>query len=176
MTVEEIVLLASEVWAGGEYIDPVDFGLKAINQAVHDELPEESWPEKSVNINATYDTWHDLPADFVNVLEIRQGTIAYDGAYDIRSKRIRFPTTSIFTIYYRQFPISLTSIFQTPDVDPIYHEALAIWVAAKWLQKEDENETQGQYLESLFRQKISEKQNVMKWPKQDRTAVVREVY
>jgi hypothetical protein len=173
MTAQEIINLASTNYAD-ETIDNT-FGLNALNEAIHNELPPEAWPEADANVVAVYDTWANLPADFVQVLEIRQGTLVYDGPYDIRSRRIRFPTSATFTISYRQFPARLTDVNVTPAGDA-YHEILAIWVAAKWMQKEDSEDPQGKHLESLFRQKVIEVQAVLDWPKQDRPAVVREVY
>lgn len=174
MTAQEIIELASTNYVD-EAIDPI-FGLNAINDAIWNELPAEAWPETSTNIDAVYDSWVNLPIDFVQVLEIRQGTLVYDGSYDIRSGKIRFPVTATFTLYYQQVPTRLATISLEPPVHQIYHPLLALWVAAKWFQRDDEEDPRGVAYEALFRRKVAEASACLNWPKQDRPYTVREVH
>lgn len=131
MQVSEIGSLAESLYLH-ERISDNDFLLEVVNLGQR-ELPVFAFRETTTDITVTGDeagiTWKDLPVDFVQTVEIRQGDRGYTSVYEIRDNKIRFPAAGTYTVHYRKLPAELVTVTQEPEVHQAYHDVLPRYVA-----------------------------------------------
>lgn len=152
-------------------IDETD-GLRWLNECVGMDLGGDAHFIKSGSVAATdSDTWYDLPTDFLrftmeNGIEDSDGDVWY-GTVNLRkfvtvaavtlaqtwAYKARFSKEDTFAIYYHANPTDLTELSQTPQTDPAFHKAIALYVASRYKsQDDDENKDaarlMGEYMKS----------------------------
>jgi hypothetical protein len=140
VTVSEILAAAAPL-VGQNVAIPDAEGIKWVN-AWQDDIGLDGGVEGSGDVVATADTWVSLPAGAVMVLEIRVGTTAYEGTYEIRNGKIRFPVAGTYTIYFAKMPARVTAVTDTPEVAARWHPSAPYFVAYRyrlWKRAEDPN-------------------------------------
>lgn len=150
MTGAEIQALASS-YVEGDKIEDAD-ALKWINDFIHEpELVLEVFrktAEQELEVSDTL-TWHDRTAGHLNIVQVLDSmNDKYRGHYELNYERgkIRFPTGDTFTITSIIQPTALTVLTDTPDVNVIFHEACASYVAGKFRVWDDPDSEEGQRL------------------------------
>ncbi len=156
MTVSEILAAVGPL-VGQNITIPEAEGIKWVN-AWQDDIGLDGGVEGSGDVVASADTWASLPAGAVRVLEIRTGSVAYEGTYEIRNGKIRFPAAGTYTVYFEKLPARVAAVTDTPEVAAHWHPTAPFFVAYRyrlWKRSDDPNAAE------LWAQYVAAKQRAM---------------
>lgn len=140
MTGTEIKAMAEKLHTDGDTI-PEDVTIKAINQCLISDLGKDAKVISSTTISATQDVFTNLPTNLLEILEIEKDgkpyygkkySEFYDGMFDHRQGKIRFPQTGSYEVWYYQVPAVITAIGNTPAVHELFHYAMTYYVASQY--------------------------------------------
>lgn len=131
----------------GDAIDSI-IALKYINEWLLMDLGGDAGMVDSVAIVvAAADEWLDLPVDFIEEIEItRDGKPYrgkyygrdYQGDYDIRNGKVRFPNSGTYVVHYIRRPAPLVNINSAPEVNAVFHYCASLYVAMRYKYHDDE--------------------------------------
>lgn len=158
MTGAEILLMAN-LHTEGDTISNAE-GLMYINEWLLMDLGGDAGIVDSANVALQRaNDWVNLPVDFIEETEILKGNepywgsyygLNYGGDYDIRNGQIRFPEEGEYTIFYIRRPAPITKLSDTPEINAVFHQCGAIYVAMRYKTYDDENSNDAQRLRAEY--------------------------
>jgi len=138
MTVTEIGVQVTRL----SYQTPSDaFTIAMVNDAMENLALEFNNAKKrnSTTVACTdASDWSDLPADCIGVYRVDDSEGNEIANYTIKDGvLINLPSVATYTIRYYTFQTSVTLVGNTPGIHVAYHNALAYWVAYKFISQKD---------------------------------------
>lgn len=123
--------------------------LAFINECIFMDLGKDAGVIASEAISANKNTWIDITSSFLSIFEIeKQGESypyhgnrygqSFDGTFDIKENKIRFPETGTYTVWGYVLPAAYTDLTKEPAVHELLHYPIAIYVASRAIFWDDE--------------------------------------
>lgn len=137
MTVNDVKLLAES------YVDDVIEDTDAImwtNECLYQQYADDAEVYAAAAITAADTvTYYDLPADLMDIVALTNADGSdYSGGYYILNGKIKFSVDGTITLTYKALPPLVTALSDTPAVHPLLAQTLAIWLAMRYKQKDDD--------------------------------------
>lgn len=130
-----------------------------INECVIMAIGSDAKGEAETSIVANKDEWYSLPTGLLEIYEIEKdgdpyyGKMygrSYYGDFDIRNNKIRFPYSGTYKLYYWKKASRINLITNPLDIHEFFYEPIALFVAARYKQRQDENNEDAARLMSEF--------------------------
>jgi hypothetical protein len=75
--------------------------------------------------------------------------------FDNQDTEIKFRDAGTYEVRIRRMPVPLTDLAQTPEVHPLFHNALTFYVRGWWKMKDDDENQDGLAQIARFEQSAS---------------------
>lgn len=122
-------------------------------------VKDSLWQENDYDLaNCTADTWYDLPADFIRMVEIHDASdlLVDETMYIIRNGKIKFYAGGAYTATYIQYPAALTTVSANVPLPDPYLYPLTEYIIFKFYNMEnDDKERKNEAIEYENRYKAS---------------------
>jgi hypothetical protein len=122
-----------------------DFAIDTLNE-FQDDIADTFPPVGTTTINATANTWYDLPTDCIGIYEDKDGAYCLKSgeqvlAFEFRNiypvRQVMFYEDGTYTLKYDKTPTEITKITDTPDMHPYLQSLGALFLASRYKSMDD---------------------------------------
>lgn len=145
-----------------------------LNECLAVDLGIDARALVSTSITAADTTaWYDLPADFIAIYEVENSDgEEYSGDYRERNKKVRFDVTGTYTVWYWKLPTEVSALTDTPGAHTLLHRPMALFLGARFKQKDDDENPDAARLMAEYQQKKRHALTQINGPLQDGSFVI----
>lgn len=108
------------------------YAIRYINEAINQLALEYDTAMNKGFTTITVDnvSWNELPKDVVVIKKVTRDNTAYN-SFIVDGNMIRFYDIGTYEIEYLKMPTPLTTETDEPDINSLYHYAIALFVASR---------------------------------------------